>query len=166
MKQKLMTFERLMSRSFGKESFSFWRGTPRGLRLDDVQQYLRDGGDPNHRTEDGRTLLHIAADNQQIGILRLLASHGADLNAKAYQGWTPLHFAVDADCDTSARDGRRASELPTTQAPLELGADESIRIESGETPRDVAAAYGTFDATLYDTVARSVSERAIARPKP
>src|SRR5262250_2369256 len=105
-KQEPMTFESLMSRSFGAESSSFWSGGPRGFTIEDVQRYLDEGGDPNSRTDSRQTLLHIATDNAQVEIVRLLVARGADVNAKGYHGCTPLHIAVDMDCDTSPRDGR------------------------------------------------------------
>src|SRR4051812_40941726 len=105
-----MTFDRLMSRSFGKESTTFWRSRPRGLCIKDVQRYLDEGGDPNHRKADGNTLLHIAADNGETEIIRLLVANGASVNTRGNYGYTPLHLAVDSDCDTSPRDGRSATE--------------------------------------------------------
>jgi ankyrin repeat protein len=153
MKRKApMTFERLMSRAFGGESSSFWRGGPRGLTVEDVRQYLDEGGDPNRRADSGYTLLHIAADNYESEIVRLLVERGADLNARGYCGYTPLHIAVDADCNTSSRDGRRATELPLTALLLGFGADESVRDEDGETARDFALAYGSQEAELYDNI--------------
>jgi len=151
MKQReSMTFEKLMGRSFGAESSSFWSGRPRGLRIEEVQRYLDDGGDPNRRTETGQTLLHIAADNGKIEIMRLLLARGADVNAKGYHGYTPLHIAVDSDCDTSSRDGRSATELPLTKLLLGFSADESVRDDDGETARDFAVAYGAVETRLYD----------------
>jgi len=63
-----------------------------------------------------------------------------------------LHLAVDSDMDSSSRDGRRATELPTVQALIELGADETVRAADGETPRDVAIHYG--QEILYDSLLR------------
>jgi len=123
-----MTFERLMSRSFGKESSTFWSGGPRGLVLEEVQQYLDEGGDINRRTEEGQTLLHIATDNFQVDIMKLLLSRGADINARGYHGYTPLHIAVDNDCCTQSRpDNSRATELPLAKLLIDSGADESLR---------------------------------------
>jgi cytohesin len=153
---KPMTFEKLMSRSFGKESSSFWSFSlgPHGLRLKEVQQYLDDGGDPNHRTENQQTLLHIAADNCEMEIVELLLARGADINAKGFHGYTALHLAVDSECDTSSRDGRRATELPLTTLLMSRGADESIRNDDAETARDFAIAYGTRETALYDAIPR------------
>jgi len=154
-----MTFEKLMSRSFGKESSSFWSLSlsPRGLQVKDVQQYLDNGGDPNQRTKDQQTLLHIAADNSDLEIVKLLIAHGAEVNTKGFRGYTPLHLAVDADCDTSARDDRRLTDLPVTRILIESGADESIRDDEGEVPRDTAVACGKIAIQLYDAISRMPS---------
>jgi len=157
-----MTFEKLMSRSFGKESSSFWSLSlsPRGLQVKDVQQYLDNGGDPNQRTKDQQTLLHIAADNSDLEIVKLLVARGADINAKGFHGYTPLHLAVDADCDTSARDDRRLIDLPVTRFLIESGADEGIRDDEGEVPRDTAVAYGKITTQLYDAISRMHSVKS------
>jgi len=157
--KKPMTFERLMSRSFGKESSSFWplSPSPRGLTLDDVQKYLDEGGDANARTANQQTLLHIAADNGETDIVRLLLTYGADINAKGYYGYTALHLAVDSDIDAPIQSGRAVTELPVARLLIESGADESIRAENGETPREIAVAYGNKLVALYDAIPRTQS---------
>ena len=153
--EKPMTLERLLSRSYGKESTSFWRGGPRGLTLEDVGRYLDDGGDVNGRFESGDTLLHNAASNLQIDIVRLLVARGADVNAKGSHGYTPLHRAVDMDCNTQSRaDYTRTSALPLTQVLIDAGADETLRDDDNETARDIAVAYGEAETGLYDALPR------------
>jgi ankyrin repeat protein len=49
----------------------------------------------------GGTALHIAACNKNSDALDILAAYGADMNAKAFDGRTPLHYAVNAGCITS-----------------------------------------------------------------
>ena len=160
--KKPMTFERLMSRSFGKESTVFWSFSlsPRGLTVENVQQYLDQGGDVNAKTEDNKTLLHIAADNGDVDVVRLLLARGADINVIGYNGYTPLHLAIDSDCDTSGRDGRVATYLPVTKLLIESGADESIRDDGGEIPRDTAVAYGNKTTALYDALPRPQAKHA------
>jgi cytohesin len=155
--RKPMTFELLMSRSFGKESSSFWSFSlsPSGLKVKDIQQYLDEGGDPNRRTDHQQTLLHIAADNSDLDVVKLLIARGADINAKGYHGYTPLHLAVDADCDTSAHDDRRISDLPVTKLLIEAGADEFVRDDDGEIPRDTAVVRGNVVTALYDAIPRA-----------
>jgi len=137
-----MTFEQVI-KNFGN----------RALRLKDVQRYLDAGGDINRRAPKMNwSLLHYAAEDCNPEIVRLLAARGADLSPTDCNGWTPLHLAVDSDMDTSSRDGRRATELPTVQALIESGADETVQAPDGTTPRDVAVAYG--QEVLYDSLLR------------
>lgn len=151
---KPITFEWLMSRSFGKKSSSFWSNSPRGLQIEDVQKYLEAGGDVNQHNKNEDTLLHLASANGEVEIAKLLIARGANINAKDLQGYTPLHLVVDGDCDTSARDGKPATELPLAKLLIDSGADESAKDEDGESPRDMAAAYGKGSATLYDAISK------------
>ena len=148
-----MTFERLMSRAFGKESMTFWIFGPRGLTIKDVEHYLAEGGDINRRTEYGNTLLHTAADNQQLDLVEFLIARGADVNARGACGYTPLHYAVDIECNTQCRPNYYSpAEFRVTKLLLQAGADDSLRDENGQTARDVAVEYG--EAALYDLLPR------------
>src|SRR3954468_13097560 len=96
--------------------------TTRGLRVEDVRRYLDAGGDIYHKDEKNRwSLLHSAAEDCNSEVIRVLLARGADINATNRQGWTPLHVAVDSDSDTSSREFRPATELPTVQTLIELG---------------------------------------------
>jgi ankyrin repeat protein len=146
-----MTFARLL-KSMGYSMFS---SRPRGLQIAQLRRYLEDGGDVHARDAHGWTLLHHAADNCEPDAVRLLASRGADVNAREpSRGYAPLHLAVDVDCNTTSRDGRRAADLPTTQALIECGADETIADCDGKVPRDTAIAYGPAETAMYDAISR------------
>jgi ankyrin repeat protein len=137
-----MTFEKVI-KGFGN----------RALRLKDVQRYLDAGGDVNRRDPKMNwSLLHFAAEDCNSEVIRLLAARGADLNAAAQNGWTPLHLAVDSDIDAAQQEARSATALPTVKTLIELGADPTARATNGLLPRDIAAEYELED--LYDSVAQ------------
>ena len=126
-----------------------------GLRASAVKRYLDAGGEVNRRDLSmGWTLLHFAAENRDHEIVRLLASHGADLNSADRNGWTPLHIAADSDLDTSRHGGRPSTDLPTVRLLIKLGADETARTADGLTARDIARDYG--QEALYNLVSRSL----------
>jgi ankyrin repeat protein len=49
----------------------------------------------------GGAALHVAAWNRNSDALDVLLAHGANANAKALDGRTPLHYAVDVGCAIS-----------------------------------------------------------------
>ena len=54
------------------------------------------GAAANGANRDGDTALHIAATRRLDGVVRLLAEHGADLNARNHNQETPLALAIKA----------------------------------------------------------------------
>jgi ankyrin repeat protein len=58
-----------------------------------VKSLLNEGANPNHKTHQGKTLLHLAAEKGNIEIAQLLLT-GADPNVKDDEGLTPLDLAV------------------------------------------------------------------------
>ncbi len=55
---------------------------------------LKRGADVNARTSDGLRPLHMAAQNGNVPIIRMLISHRARINPVDGKGWTPLDRAV------------------------------------------------------------------------
>jgi ankyrin repeat protein len=123
--------------------------------LNAVAEYLRQGGDPNLRGEDGDTLLHYAIRKRQYEIAELLLKHGADPNAMADGKMTPLHYAtlhgdplfvrllLEYKAYPNAKDyeGRTPLHIATwyghdsvTLALLEYGADPTVTDDMGRTP--------------------------------
>ena len=88
----------------------------------------------------GRTLLHIAADDGDLELIRQLAQLGADPNRPNDFGQTPLHIAVDYDID-SATQCNTEINFRTAELLLSIGADPTIPDNSGETPLDWAYRY-------------------------
>jgi ankyrin repeat protein len=61
--------------------------------LDAVQVLLEAGADPNVKTPDGSTPLHLAVEARQVAIIRELVGAGADLDAVDEENLTPLLLA-------------------------------------------------------------------------
>lgn len=111
----------------------------------------------------GWTPLHVAARCGSAGSVQALFAAGADENARALEGETPLHVAVVFGCSEFAfarsglgddpAEGNRASgavprDLPryveSAKVLLNAGADPSARTRSGVTPLDLAVDGGFF----------------------
>jgi ankyrin repeat protein len=128
------------------------------LRICDVDRYLDAGYDINFQDprpgpgypQKGWTLLHFAASNGHIEVIRHLANRGANLNVTDAEGWTALHLAVDFDDVVATQDGHLPSEMPVTETLLRLGADDSIANKQGQTARDYTV------PEVYDRVKQRV----------
>lgn len=88
-----------------------------------TRQLLADGYDPNESCSDGETPLHLAARRGHEEVLVLLLEYGAEINAKATQGHTPLLSAVHFEGNTSV-----------VQTLLNHGADVNTADNNGWTP--------------------------------
>ena len=102
-----------------------------------VEQTLRDGGDPNAvatvlawQNPDGKTVLHVAAHQGHVDIVRMLAIHGASLRAQTNVGSTPLHCAA------------HGGKIDAVRVLLEHGADRSLLDHSGRTALVIAETKG------------------------
>ncbi|MFC1601850.1 ankyrin repeat domain-containing protein [Candidatus Sumerlaeota bacterium] len=82
--------------------------------------------------EPGVTPLHIAADQSEpgIGIVKLLISAGAKIDARCHAGTTPLHAAA------------HHGSLEVVTLLLENGADPGVRTNEGDTPASLARKKG------------------------
>jgi ankyrin repeat protein len=104
--------------------------------LGQVEQALAAGGDVNASDGVKRTPLFAAAFRNYPQLVTLLASKGANFNARDIHGWSALHAAV-------AVGGAEA-----LRALLDSGADINMRTEKGRTPLHLAAA--TNQAAIVD----------------
>ena len=59
-----------------------------------IKALLAAGADPHVQYEWGRTLLHEASDHDRIVAIEPIIAAGADVNAKAWVGISPLHVAA------------------------------------------------------------------------
>lgn len=68
---------------------------------------LRKTGKPLPRDGDGKTLLHYAVQvysSERVRFVRMLLKAGVDVDGRAGEALTPLHFAARFDCPPCARE--------------------------------------------------------------
>lgn len=101
---------------------------PRSRDLERVlEAYLEAGGSPNAVNDQGYTPLHLAAARGDVGTLRILLSHGANVRFKTLQkGDTALYVAA------------YWSQPQAVQLLLEHGSSATEPNDEGKTPADVA----------------------------
>ncbi|TFK44341.1 hypothetical protein BDQ12DRAFT_593514 [Crucibulum laeve] len=94
-----------------------------------------DGNAPNeistvdaisHASSSGQTLLHLGAFLGFASLVKFLVQHGADLDARDRNGYTPLHFAT------------LSKSIACAQILLEGGADREIVNVLGKTAEEIA----------------------------
>ena len=120
----------------------------------------------------GRTAVHSAAADGNEDGLRVLLAEGADPRAADAQGWTPLHFAAQAQAPlvvevllaagaaVDAVDGHGNTPLwravfcsrgegGTIRLLLEAGADPDRDNAHGVSPRALARRIANYDVTVH-----------------
>jgi len=117
-----------------------------------VSEYLDAGGDPNAVLPNSSwTLLHLAAEFQDLELVQRLVSTGADLNRPDEFGQTALHFAVDIDIDGPTQQNEEEKiDFSTTKLLLALGASPWVVDHRGRTARGWAEGYGPKLLKLFD----------------
>ncbi len=90
--------------------------------IDAVEQWLTDGGDPDVRAENGQTLLHAAVHGGHLAIVKILISHGADVNACSNE--TPYYTYP---IQTASYNGK----LDILDILVTHGADLTVETENG-----------------------------------
>ncbi len=100
-------------------------GNPTMVRL-----LLQQGWDPNAPDNDGRSSLHLGAQNSNPMVVTHLLDAGAALNARDNDGYTALHWAA-------AQNGNDR----VVKALLDRGADPLAESNDGRTPLHSALRY-------------------------
>ena len=59
-----------------------------------IKQWIKDTKDIDSTNDEGKSPLHIAAENNQLSISKLLIKNGANISKRDLKEWTPLHCAA------------------------------------------------------------------------
>lgn len=86
--------------------------------------------------------LHFAVDNGGVETAEVLLDAGADIEARARRGLTPLHLAVERR--------RQRPDGAVIKLLVERGADKTAQDVLGLTPADKAEAQRKFPAVLRE----------------
>ena len=111
--------------------------------VDQVRARLAAGVDVN-LTERAAACspLHFAVDNGGVETAEVLLDAGADIEARARRGLTPLHLAVERR--------RQRPDGAVIKLLVERGADKTARDVLGLTPADKAEAQRKFPTVLRE----------------
>ena len=96
------------------------------VQLSKVKDLINRGADVNTKDKNGKTILHIAIENNYEDIVKFLIQNKADVNIKDNDGNTPLHLAVKNGNDFIVK------------LLLKAGAKKDIKNNEGKTPLDLA----------------------------
>jgi ankyrin repeat protein len=128
-----------------------------------TERLLALGADVNFKSQIGsQTALHEAAMNDLTDCVKQLLAHGADVNARDYEGETPLYFASPevmelllshgADINYKNKRGQtllhQAMSSPNSRGSeflLAHGAEINAKDNEGDTPLHIEASYGYTD---------------------
>ena len=112
-----------------------------------VKDFLSKGSDANERDHYlDRTILHNAVVAGHKGIVELLIIRGADVNAKAQDGWTPLHTAGSKERGLKPPYKATPSERKQiVEILIENGADVNAKLPDGTTAIHIATRAGIKD---------------------
>jgi ankyrin repeat protein len=113
--------------------------TDDGIRV--AKLLLEHGADINAADDDDRTPLHLASYHGRDNIVRVLLDGKATTNAKAKQGWTPLH-EVAIGGDYYSRDNPR---VLIARLLLQRGADVNVSNDDNQVPLHLASYFGKVD---------------------
>ena len=91
----------------------------------------------DHANDEGRTALHLAADNEHEDVVQVLIDAGADIEVRNNGGNSPLHFAC------------RSGSLDSVKLLVRAGAGVRVTDNEGDTSLTIAACDGHTETVRY-----------------
>jgi len=88
-------------------------------------------------TKNNEDIMHVAAEEGYVEVIKYLRSHGVDINVRDKDGWTPMHYAAFA--------GR----IDAIQCLTELGGVVGARDNCGDMPMHKASEAGHVEVIRY-----------------
>ena len=116
----------------------------------DIKEWIESGGDAKAiSSQSNWSLLHLAAEFQDIAAIEYLINLGCDPNLPDVYGQTPLHIAISIDIDAAIQNDQPL-EYKATKKFIELGADITVKENQGKTPIDWVDCYGEVARKMFD----------------
>ena len=129
--------------------------TPTATEQREIDAFMakNSGRDIRWKNVEGWTLLHIAAAEGKVAVVKHLMSQGANVNTKCKSGWIPLHHAADF------------GHLEIAQLLVSAGSDVNARDGQGKTPLDWARVNNRTAVVQYlQSVSRGGAQASASRP--
>lgn len=125
-----------------------------------VMHWIRNGGDLRWKSPNGWTLLHLAAQCGNPGMIKYLVEQGSDVEAADESGETPLMLA----CDTGY--ARVQLNHRAVEALLACGANPDARDFSGRTVMNFLGEWGSFPEAQQITtiIINEIKKRNAGKP--
>jgi ankyrin repeat protein len=123
------------------------KGRIEGLWLEYVNDYEKAGGDLNGLTNiNDWELVHLAAANGFINVVKWLKYKGVDINKRDGEGVTPFFHALDFDIENAVQYNNEI-HFDKSKLIAELGGDISIKDNQGISPEEYCKSY---DKSIYN----------------
>ncbi|XP_016382086.1 ankyrin repeat domain-containing protein 2-like [Sinocyclocheilus rhinocerous] len=133
---RLCTKKKIKNKTAASKDLDFLKAAAQG-KMEAVEKFLRDGGDPNTCDEFRKTALHRAALENHAKIVEELLDKGADINFKDRLDCRAVHWAC------------RGGSLSALKILQDRGADINVRDKLLSSPLHVATRTGHSDVVQH-----------------